>query len=318
MPQSPLAELLQIRSRLSLAILGYLSREMNRATWLPPYFPRHLREIATPHAGFHALRRRVRVITRRPLTSQTQTTRSNAKRTPGNDSSENTFYWDAAVADDLTRAIILGEPGAGKSWILRYEAHRLAFRSWKLLTRREQEAEDVVVPIRLHLSDLHDNVRKPANGAASLEEILVTHLTDQAAMAMPTEQNRRLGLPESYSRWIQSRFERGYCILLLDAWDEIRSTHDTVRKLVEVFLSKYPDTRILITSRDAGYDYARPPVADASEITLQRLDQVSIDSFCATWFAEHGDAVPEHGVSEELALLREAFKNHATLASLGT
>src|SRR5262249_2819801 len=60
--------------------------------------------------------------------------------------------WEKA-ADAYPRAVILGDPGFGKSWLLRYEARRLSRQALTQLDARTT-LDEIQLPILARLADL--------------------------------------------------------------------------------------------------------------------------------------------------------------------
>ena len=66
---------------------------------------------------------------------------------------EGIYYWDKEISNKLQRGVIVGDPGFGKSWLLRWEALKFATKALALI-EAENDWGDLVIPIRMRLSDL--------------------------------------------------------------------------------------------------------------------------------------------------------------------
>ena len=70
--------------------------------------------------------------------------------------------WDATLRTTLHRAVIVGDPGMGKSWLLRYEAIRLADAAFAELAGHGDPSR-LTLPIRLPLAELSKTLADERN-----------------------------------------------------------------------------------------------------------------------------------------------------------
>src|SRR5262245_25028693 len=94
--------------------------------------------------------------------------------------------WEKAVAE-YPRAVILGGPGFGKSWLLRYEARRLARQS---LTQLDAGAtlDQIQLPILTRLADV-------ARAAK-------TRTVTEALAALASRSTRDDALSDAFHAWV--------------------------------------------------------------------------------------------------------------------
>jgi HEAT repeat protein len=139
----------------------------------------------------------------------------------------------------LRRAIILGDPGFGKSWLLYFDGWRLATDGIIRLKHGEVGTAAVQIPIFARLSDL-----------AELKGPLLARLR---ALYCDGEQEL---LPHVRELWplIEGKARRGEAVLLLDGWDEVRKNRKGLKTAIQAFVRRNQDCRIFITSRIAGYE----------------------------------------------------------------
>lgn len=109
--------------------------------------------------------------------------------------------WDEHTAEEQHRAVILADPGMGKSWLLRHEAIRVARQSRESLMKHEKSLDEITLPLFHNLTDL-------SRSDEPIEDILL----------------RRVGLRKStaFTRFVRQKLVSDRCLILLDALDEVR------------------------------------------------------------------------------------------------
>ncbi|MEV0897237.1 HEAT repeat domain-containing protein [Actinoplanes sp. NPDC049802] len=183
------------------------------------------------------------------------------------------------------RVVLLGDPGAGKSTLVRYLMLALA-GSGSAQTGADDSGEPVVGPVRL-----------PAGLAGCLP--LMVELRTYA------DPGRRAGRDASYLGMIDHRYTTealglprsalepyldsgGAAVVFFDGLDEVfdpRLREQATAQIAE-FAARYPQTRVVVTSRAIGY---RPQLLDAAGFghwTLQDLDDSQIRDFITLWCAQ--------------------------------
>ncbi len=174
----------------------------------------------------------------------------------------------------LRRAVVLGDPGAGKTTMLRYVAYRLAK---SLLSVEQPEEEQAGTPAL------------PGNVADCLPVYIriglyVQHLKDHpdATIAdFAPQQNPQLPLTEELLR---EAIKRGKAIFLLDGLDEIIATSQRreVAQAVDGFALEYPDCPVIVTSRVVGYRET-PLGSEFEQFTIRPFDDDEIEAFVRHW-----------------------------------
>ena len=188
-------DLTKIRSQLGEEVLTYLAQIAARAAGVPLYYPAHLRSLERGGTRFDEIRQTVQVVQDRevfqkwlaehrerqraagyPIGSQPYAPRAECPGDPQDEGSmgrelERTrpmpISWDEKAGQWFRRAVILGDPGLGKTWLLRYEARRIASASSALLEEGSIPLEQMEFPIHLRLSDLNRTKRTQENTAPS-------------------------------------------------------------------------------------------------------------------------------------------------------
>lgn len=324
---APLASLVRIRSQLAEEVLAYLHALAERMAELPAYYPKHLRETATGRTPFDHIRQVVQVVEDRSaferwLAEERERTRAagldfehlayqpaRARPELGEDDEADRQHrdrpeppppvaWDEHAGRRFKRAVILGDPGFGKTWLLRYEARRLAHEAIQALEEQTKPVDEIVLPIFARLSDL-------SHGKEPLQQTLV-----KLACA---------GRSRSFAEFIRGRLKTDRCVILLDAWDEVpveipkMNNQAAGRKLgfqqylaakLEEFAQQFSAPRLLLTSRIVGY--GRCPIPQAQELELLAFESPQMDAFARVWFDGNPQpAAPSAATNAFLAMLRQ-------------
>ncbi len=272
-------------------LLAYLDDLADHLAILPAHFP--------PHAAFDRIRQRVAVRHKRPPFHPTHTSgRSTAPwdqffdapfegmeghryqlldaASDANENKKTMPVWDT-IRDDLHLAVILGDPGYGKSWLLQHEARRAALTAASALREGARHA-DVRVPIYLHLGTLARELdTKEAEGDPFAALVRALHASFPAPLA------------PDFVAWVEHNLRAGGCLLLLDALDEVEQPFYKPLQRALPLLAMRASNHILLTSRPVGY--AEPPFAlrDArhdAEVELVAFDTAQVHTFIDAWFSK--------------------------------
>lgn len=198
------------------------------------------------------------------------------------------------------RLALLALPGGGKTILLK----RLAVAYADPARRRSSDdelSELDITPVLIRCREWREHIHRPI--ATLLRDIPTitgqTSLSDIDAALMPL-------------------FETGRALLLVDGLDEIHDDglRSTLVENLEAFLDQYKTTRLLVTSREAGFGLVAPCLARFCERwRIAPLQPEAISSLCDHWHLLmkgdtpdsrlEGQKVAEHLVTNP-ALLRLA------------
>ncbi len=287
---STLEQLVVVRSALAGELLAYLDELAARVSVAPKHMPPLTR--AGGEFAVDRLKRQVRKINR-------DGSRVNSPRNepPGlrenrhgeddpyfplhdrslgrADGDEAGFTWTSRSFAQFPRTVILGDPGMGKTWLLRASALRVARDEAQRLRTMTVHPDDIVLPILARLSDL-----------AKDDDDLLDSIVGLVG-------RRR---SDAFHGYVRGKLGTDRCLLLLDALDEVEpETPEPGRPIQHVpgkrprliqrlrqFADELPEPRVVVTSRTAGY--AGAPVADAAELELLPFSQNEAAEFVRLWF----------------------------------
>lgn len=182
------------------------------------------------------------------------------------------------VFEEIKRIALLALPGGGKTVLLKRIAVAYAQPS-----RRELSSDDLpsvdLLPVMIRCREWKDEIRKPI-------WTLLQH------METITGESSLKGLAQALSKPLKS----GNVILLVDGLDEIHNDGDRAVFVdnLERFLTTYPKIRLLVTSREAGFDLVAPCLVRFCEkYRIAPLGESAITSLCLHWHRLMSGSSPE-------------------------
>lgn len=174
---------------------------------------------------------------------------------------------EALAAQEARRIVLLGDPGAGKSTVARYLALTLVSDSSGPLQALAGLLPVVVELRRYADADWRDR---------SFEDFLA-HLHAQEGHA-----------PSPVL--LRQRLRSGRALIVFDGLDELFDSRirETVTRRITGFTARYPQTRVVVTSRVIGYRRHLLDAAGFRHYMIQSLTDEQIKAFAEQWYATAG------------------------------
>ncbi len=194
------------------------------------------------------------------------------------------------------RAVLLGDPGSGKTTITRYLAWALAADDYRVVG----EAVRGRLPVLVRLANYGKALE--ADGELTLLDYLGSQLMPRAA----------------FGPMLRAAVEAGECLVILDGLDEVTDPglRGDVALRIQALISRHAGNRYLITSRIVGYDRT-PLTRDYQHATLQELGDEDKRRFVGLWYAAISAEIHDRNLAAREAELAEALEKRPQIARMG-
>ena len=160
--------------------------------------------------------------------------------------------WDEQAGKRFRRAVILGDPGFGKTWLLNYEARRIALEGAEQLDKRITDLDGLVLPLLVRLSGVSQQLWDMSRGIQPIR-------LEEALVALAGK-----GRSKAFRRFVRKKLKTDRCVILLDAWDEVLVEikegqrpgyipRPALEEYLAEFAKQFSKPRLLLTSRIVGY-----------------------------------------------------------------
>ncbi|MFC4050008.1 NACHT domain-containing protein [Actinomadura syzygii] len=177
---------------------------------------------------------------------------------------------------------VIGGPGSGKTTLVRKTALELSSRNWRTLWRSEGRKS-------LYMSSRQYGFRRIFR-RRTLPVLL--YLRDHARMILTEDPPDLSAVAVSASwlagrispAWIQSRLDRGGCLILLDGLDEVadETERSRVARWIGDQIDRYPSNEYVLTSRPHGYQ--ANPLPNANVLQVRRFTGKQVSRFLHSWY----------------------------------
>ena len=166
---------------------------------------------------------------------------------------------------EIDRTVLLGNPGAGKSTFAQKLCHDLA-------------SDQARLHGELRLTPLLVTLRRWRADAASDKES-VRDLLERIAVA-----ELELDVPSGAMEYL---LLSGRLLVVFDGLDELVDVgrRKTVRSSIESFARRYPATRIVVTSREVGYEHAALSPDRFATVRVVDFTPKQVEQYASHWFA---------------------------------
>jgi HEAT repeat protein len=201
--------------------------------------------------------------------SETELQRAYALKGMGEEFQRSQVAWKEA-RKQYQRLMVLADPGMGKSTLLKMEAGTTAQREKQKLLDNEITVDEAVFPLFLRLSDLIDE---------KIEEIFKAEIIDIIPVLIQRDYPKTAA---TIPLLLNEKLEKGKCVLLLDALDEVPREHrNCLKDKLNRFAGNYP-CPIICTSRIVGYGGAL--VKGAKEVEIVPFSHRQTEEYIEIWF----------------------------------
>ena len=193
------------------------------------------------------------------------------------------------------RAVLLGDPGSGKTTVTRYITYALAAQDWQYIGSGVRGLTPVLVRI--------------ASFAKVLEQERRLHIIDYIEKILTSK-------PE-FGRFLRHMITEGHCLIILDGLDEVEvNLRREVTERIRTMVASYGQNRFLVTSRIIGYEQS-PLTSNFTHATLRDLSGDDQARFVKLWYeAIESELASGNQLQDEAEHLITALKEKPQISRL--
>jgi HEAT repeat protein len=167
----------------------------------------------------------------------------------------------------MQRAVIIGAPGGGKSFLTNITAINVAQKTLVQL-RRQAPLDSLSIPVHLELADLAQQ-GLPAEPAEAVLQLLQQKYTLSVRLV----------------EWVRTKLATDRCWLILDALDQVpEADRPQLRRRLEAMETKRWQCHVVLTCRTANYERSWIPWQTVTEYDLAPFEPREIRQFIERWF----------------------------------
>lgn len=187
----------------------------------------------------------------------------------------------------LTRIVVLGDPGAGKTTLTRKLCYSLCMRYEERLASNRR-----LTPIHI---TLRDYAKAKAKDGISIIEFIEKTANSSFQLPPPKDACRHLLL-------------NGRALVIFDGLDEVLQKHERaiIVEDVESFANLYPTVPLIVTSRRVGYEQAPLNKAEFSVFEIQPFTDKQVFKYATNWFALDKQITNQERLDNVVAFMRES------------
>ncbi|MEV4384158.1 NACHT domain-containing protein [Micromonospora sp. NPDC049580] len=185
----------------------------------------------------------------------------------------------AGLRGSLDRTVLVGDPGGGKSTAATVIMHQTA------------TSTTAMIPFLVVL-------REFASGSV-LKESVVEHIERRLKVAYQCPPPPGV---------VEMLLESGQALVIFDGLDELLDTsrRREITDVVSLFCSRYPLTRVLVTSRDVGYDQAPMDPEQFTAFQLADFSPNQVEEYVTKWFSQDSGLTEEEVASWTRSFMSES------------
>jgi hypothetical protein len=203
--------------------------------------------------------------------------------------------WREAGPGGSAIEVVIGASGQGKSQLTRMTVHDIADEGLRRLGQQGTTVDDLDIPVLLQCQALAKAVGEARDLADAVADAVAGTIGGSSRENQAAFQHVRTRLTASQTD--PRRTGRGRVWLVLDAYDQVGSTHLPIMGRCLSLLATWP-CRVILTSRPAAYnarswgrgqDDSSAPALRTVEYRLAPFSDAQADTFVGLWFADQAD-----------------------------